>query len=694
MAVLDLSTGKEIEEAQPSEATKPAVSDDPIIKLRGLIDRQKAGEQGLDNEIAEARKPFNSLMGSGAQVSNEGGLVGDIADAVDPYVQLSTNPQARSEAVLNVATGAVAQPVSGLSGLASAPFVGAEKAAEIVKDVQSAMTYDPKTEEGQKALQAVGTMVEPIAKVLKVTEDAFGDFGFEHGGAVSGAIAKAIPAAIIEAVGFKGVSGAATKAAKQASKARKVKNLGLEPEDLTSIERSISGADRATEGLRRKTNMRVDLLPAQKTQLPSELIDQRLLGQLDATSRRAAKALEKQNKQVYNATNELIINTGSRTATESGAANFKTAANLAIDARRQAREAATRGLYDDALSRPTRVDLTATRRAIENIIEDAPADSDFLRVGNRLRNLTRAHANGNPPSLRQLQKAKITMQDMIDDTSGKATSPTIKAEIIGVKRNLVDEMKRASPEFARAEDEFIRLSPAISDLENSLVGQISNIKDTNIKNLSGRIFDPALASTDPAAIRNAKTIIDEVAPNAWNDLLKVELNRRVSGMVESIGDADLLTKNIPAQLKRAIYGNPKQRQALFAGMSKEQAKNFAYLEDVLKRAESGRAAGSPTELFRQSTENLKGVAGRLRERIFEPLKSIQKTGEQAIFERNAKKLADFMFDPKSEPLLSKLRKISPNSKEAAKITDKLFDKAKITAASTVPAIEAENNKDE
>ena len=51
MAVLDLNTGQKIQDA-PTPTAQP--SNDPLIELRGLLERQQQGEQGLDQQIESA----------------------------------------------------------------------------------------------------------------------------------------------------------------------------------------------------------------------------------------------------------------------------------------------------------------------------------------------------------------------------------------------------------------------------------------------------------------------------------------------------------------------------------------------------------------------------------------------------------------------------------------------------------------
>jgi len=699
MAVLDFKTGKRVEQApaqQPQTADPLAESNNELDQFKNLLIRQAGGESGLEESIA-------ALQGRLSQQPKQERAIPqpteeDIASIPEfrgqDFIPGPKDLLAAGDVGLTLASGAIAEPVAGVAGLLSIPSVGAENAGKVVQTVRDFITLNPSTEQGEASLDTVGRLMSPITNIVQSAEKTLGDAGFDIGGPAMGAILKAIPAAVLEAFAFKGVSKLATGKAAKAKKAKAVKQAGLDVEDVGTIERTIEGATESTKGLKEATGADVGLFPAQKTQLPSELIEQRFLTQIDPTSRQAVKALEKQNKQVFDATTELINKVGGEAATEAGASRFRTASNIAVDARRQARTAQTKGLYDEAIKEGATVNLESTRGIIEDILLDAPPGSEFSKVGNKLRNLIRSPAKGGDPSFRQLQKAKITMQDMLDDVSDSAAKPHIKREIAAVKKELIVKMRESSKLFAKAEDEFIKLSPAVKQLEDSILGQVSKIKDTDLKNIAQKIFDPKASSTDPTAIIKAKKIIDNVDPGAWDDLLKVELNRRVSAMIETIGEADLSTANIPGQLKRAIFGNAKQRQALFAGMSKEQKKNFSFLEDVLKRSEKGRQAGSPSIPFLKVDEKLKGgIMGSLREKFFEPLKTFQKTGEKALYDRRARQLAEIMFNAKFEPALSKLRKLDPSSAKAGAEFNKLFENAKIAGAG-LPLVKAENNENE
>jgi len=696
MAVLDLSTGKRIDQPQPQQPQTNDPLADPNDKLgqfKQLLLRQAKGEQGLEGQLS-------SLQGELSQQPIQKRVSPQpTREEIDAFPEfkgqdLIPGPKdliGAADIAKTIGSSIIAEPVAGIAGVLSIPF--AESAGDVVNSARDFITLNPSTEEGEGGLQKLSQLLSPVTSIAESAVNTLGDAGFDLAGPAGGAIAKAIPAAILEALGFKGVSRLVTSKAKQLSKSKAAKQAGLDVDDVGTIERTIESATESTKGLEKATGVETGLFPAQKTGLPSELIDQRLLTQLDASSRQAVKALEKQNKQVFEATNELVNKIGSETATEAGASRFRTAAQKALESGKQRRTEKVKPLFDQAIKDGATVDLKPIRQIIDDALTDAPPGGDLTKTMKRIQNLIRSPAKGGAPSLRQLQKAKFQLDDMIEKFGDGALGNSVKREVVEIKKALVVQMEEASPLFKEAQKQFSELSPAVRELEDSILGQVSKLKDTDLKNIAQKLFDPKTASTDPTAILKAKKIIDGVDPGAWDDLLKVELNRRVSAMIETVSEADLATKNIPGQLKRAIFGNAKQRQALMAGMNKEQKKNFTFLEDVLKRAESGRQAGSPTELFKQSTERLKGISGKLRDKIFSPLKSIQETGESALFDRNARKFAEIMFNPKFEPRLAKLRKLDPNSAKAGAEFEKLFEDAKIIGAG-LPLVKTENNENE
>lgn len=123
-----------------------------------------------------------------------------------------------SETAALMITASAAEVVSGFAGLGAGAVTGdSEKAANAVKVVQELMTYQPKTEGGQKAMQALGeSIVGQFGEILTDASQKAGDFAYNKTGSEAlAALAYSAPTLALEA----GVLKPFTKAGKAAVKA-------------------------------------------------------------------------------------------------------------------------------------------------------------------------------------------------------------------------------------------------------------------------------------------------------------------------------------------------------------------------------------------------------------------------------------------------------------------------------------------
>jgi hypothetical protein len=95
-----------------------------------------------------------------------------------PQGPLSTGLQGSGEAAATIGSAVLGSVPAGLAGLAALPFKGPQGAARTVEDVQEALTYVPRTQEGVKAVQgAVGplsAMGAPAEYIGEKTRQATG----------------------------------------------------------------------------------------------------------------------------------------------------------------------------------------------------------------------------------------------------------------------------------------------------------------------------------------------------------------------------------------------------------------------------------------------------------------------------------------------------------------------------------------
>jgi len=152
------------------------------------------------------------------------------------------------EPAATLVTGALAEPISGLAGIAQAinPFAEEGAGVKAIQETREALTYRPRTEEGKKGLETVSEVLSPIVETLKDAEQYLGDETFEATKSPAlAAAAGTIPTALIELIGLAGSKGIvkSTSRIKAASKRTEIKKAVVEaaPEidQLKNVSRSV-----------------------------------------------------------------------------------------------------------------------------------------------------------------------------------------------------------------------------------------------------------------------------------------------------------------------------------------------------------------------------------------------------------------------------------------------------------------------
>lgn len=165
-----------------------------------------------------------------AEVTNE--RTRDVGDITVGGVRPTTQPRLEEpsfagasiiEPAATLISGAIAEPIAGLAGIAQAinPFAEEGAAAEAVEATRQALTFQPKTEAGQESLKTIGGFLAPVGRVLQDAEQFLGDETFEATGSpVLAAAATAIPTAIIEGIGLASAKGMIRGASKTRAASR------------------------------------------------------------------------------------------------------------------------------------------------------------------------------------------------------------------------------------------------------------------------------------------------------------------------------------------------------------------------------------------------------------------------------------------------------------------------------------------
>lgn len=302
--------------------------------------------------------------------------------------------------------------------------------------------------------------------------------------------------------------------------------------------------------------------------------------------------------------------------------------------------------------------LVDTSALITNLDDTA---KKFPRGGEVHRALSRAKrfiedAGGN---LEKLHNAKTEIDQIISSRKDGGLGPTTQRQLLGVQEHLISEMEKASGLYAQARAEFKRLSPDVDALKEGVIGRTANVKDPQLKSLSRTIFDAA--ETDPTVIARVRKVIDAADPGAYDDLLRIEMGRRLGALKPT----QSLVENAPGQLRRALFGNQAQRKALFAALRPPQRAIAQWLDTKLGRASLGRPGGSQTAARQEIKEEFKkGTVRALITFLGSPVRGLAKVGEEKAIIRNARAVAELIFDPSYErDVRSIIRQSTANTRE-------------------------------
>ena len=462
-----------------------------------------------------------------------------------------------------------------------------------------------------------------------------------------------------------GVIGAGTELigpAREALRTRTAaRRIGAEAAELAPAAENIAVAKAAEEATG------IPLFQAQRSAIPSQLERQSFIAQLPAGTQKSVTALRSQNDAAANAVENFLQTIAPPESVVTGADRFRGAAKKAVDAQKAIRKEKTSPLFTEAFKNTDPVDVAPVRDILAEKIADAPPGSDLDKTMKKITGFITGE-----PNLRKLQKTKLQIDDMISKFGDGSLGNSTKREVLEVKAALLESMDSVSPEFKAAREAFAAESPAVTAIEESIIGKVAGFDDTSLKRISRTIFDPA--ETNPQVVANAKKIINEADPEAWNQLVRVELERRLGNMSTDIAEGGIgAIENVPRLLEKALFGNSKQQAILFNAVDGEAAKNLKFLQTALKRAKLGRPGGSQTAIREEIKRELRGgVTQRIRNFFRAPLNTLAETGEDVAFNRRVRAMAEVMFDPRHQRQMAEIRRLNPNTAAAGKAMAQLL----------------------
>jgi len=430
----------------------------------------------------------------------------------------------------------------------------------------------------------------------------------------------------------------------------------------------------AQEGLEAQQRTGVELLPAQRALIPEELLTQRVLADLPGASQKALTALNRQNEQAGKAASEFLDLIAPPRAVETGQARVRSAAQQSIEnakaIRRQKASPEFQAAFEDARVFGTKIDTGQVSIPLGNFPKGGEIHRNLTKVQNIINN-----ADGD---LQRLHNVKTEIDQLMNKTGEGGLGPTTKRQLALVQRQLVGALESQSPRYAEARRLFREASPEVDAITNSIIGKVAKVKDVDLKSISQKLLDPAEVNSQ--TVLNARKAIRTVDPEAWDEIVRVEIERRL-GAAKVTQDA---IQNEPGILVRAIFGNAKQRKVLLNALGPEQQAAANFLETALRRASLGRPGGSDTTPKKEILKRIGGAGFALRRWFSSPVESLAGVGADEAFRLKTTALARLMFDPSFKGDLKAIQRLGAEE-GATRLRQILEASLQVTTAATTVA---------
>ena len=125
---------------------------------------------------------------------------------IEGLKQTPANILGSAENIASLATGAIAEPIAGIAGIAQSlnPWAEQGAGARAVEGVRGALTYQPQTDAGQQQQQNIGKTIAPVGQALSSAEKFLGEKTLKATGSPAlAAVAHTLPTAALELIGIK-----------------------------------------------------------------------------------------------------------------------------------------------------------------------------------------------------------------------------------------------------------------------------------------------------------------------------------------------------------------------------------------------------------------------------------------------------------------------------------------------------------
>ena len=410
----------------------------------------------------------------------------------------------------------------------------------------------------------------------------------------------------------------------------------------------------------------IELYPPQTTG-SKRLADKfNLLGDIESSAGIIQKARTKQVEQIDNAVYKFFKDlTGKDITVSEIGERIVSASKKALQVPVKVRQAKATPLYKKAFESDSAVDVEPVARWIDAELATAKGDirTALLRAKKLLmkpdlpKKLYDQSGNvigeGFDTTVKGLHGTKVSL----DAAKQKANQGNVKYIYDKVKSQLLEQMDKASPDYAKARKIFSEYSEEVTKQgKKTILGDISKLEGDRVVTSIKKLFGSADVKRAPEIITKVKAAIQKQDPEIWDKAISSHLQELFESTKMSATGG---IANIGGNFYKKVWGDLGQRKVLKTAMELGQFQTLNDFMAVLARSGMILGKESATASRQAMMEEIGGRGLRNVVRAAtRPLVTKEKVLGDRLLEsllyRNAKKLADAMTSEQAARQLEKM----------------------------------------
>lgn len=532
-------------------------------------------------------------------------------------------------------SSALAEPIAGIGGLAKTITSGPEAGAETVRQIQEGLTYNPRTPEGIRNLEAIGGsgLVQAVGRGIQKTEKTLGDMGYDVAGPIGGAIGATIPTAIMEAVGT---------LAPPALAARRAGRVGKQFEDVAEgARRQLPSSAPTEEGVRAIADIADK--PRQAEQLaqmaqpdPMVLKAAEDLGfdeippavatsnpQFRELSMALASVTGKSSDDFNNfitdisqKADDLIVEAGGLIDKNVVSEKFRNQTNRTIDTLSNQIDDVYKNVINKTIPGSTKVNVDGLRSFVDQQIENAGGfdrlSGDMKKLANLVYKKKGKKLTPYSPTYGNFEAIRKNIGQARTKKTG-VFSDAEEGELKNMYRNVKDQQKNIAKEFGF--DNALADADALSIKKYALQDTFSTLLGKNLsKDLLPVVGTRLKTAAKGAGLTEFKQLIDKVPKEIRGEVVSTAFNDIIGG-----------GKNIKKQFDAPTFNDymfflersPSTKKEIFKYLPEQTQKSLDNLYTLSNAMQKARDQRIPTgrvqtmfEINRPVLEKLIGFGGK------------------------------------------------------------------------------------